>query len=172
MSEELDAVHITSEGVASFELTPPHAPREETGNYRKAHHYLVDTLQKPCQVCGVTNAFLADAEKNVYHATAMETHHYPIERSLMDACDPDKVHKQFPQVYDKATLEAFIDTPANLIVLCDVHHRSMEQGIHHLLTQDFAILPFLYDGYQVVANAKDKDAFVTLDNAIEKKYGE
>lgn len=160
-------VHITPEQVATFEITPPHAPRVETEIYKKAHTYLVYTQDTPCLVCGVSHSTLHDPQKNRYGSKALETHHYPIERSLMNACDIAKVHKRFPQVIDTQTFEAFIDSAANLVVLCDVHHRSMEQGIHHLLVQDFMVLPFLKDHYQVVATAQDKDKAVQIDMQIE-----
>lgn len=160
-------VHITPEEVATFEITPGHAPRVETEEYKKAHTYLVYDQDTPCLVCGVSHSTLSDSQKNRYGAKALETHHYPIERSLMNACDIEKVHKKFPQVVDEKSFEMFVDSAANLIVLCDIHHRSLEQGIHHLLVQDFMILPFLKDHYQIVATAKDKDAAVQIDQKIE-----
>lgn len=118
MSDELQHVHVTSEGVASYEMTPPHPPRIETPAYHKTHDYLINKMDKPCDVCGVKKSTLGDATQNPFGAKDIETHHYPIERSLMDACDPDKVHKQFPEVIDQATLEAFVDSPRNMLVLC------------------------------------------------------
>ena len=167
----LSHVHIAGEAVATLEVVPPHALRIETAAYHKAHKYLVVTQDKPCVVCGVRNSTLADAKENIFQATAMETHHYPIERSLVNACDPDKVHHAFPEVIDQETLEAFVDSPRNLIILCSVHHRSLEQGIHHLLVQDYAILPYLYTNYQIVATAKDKMACEERDDQIEREHG-
>lgn len=165
MSNELSHVHVTHEAVSSLELTPAHAPRVETETYRKAHHTLIYELDKPCIICGVRNSTLHDPTENRLHATCMETHHFPIERSLVNACDWRKVHQQFPQVIDEASLEAFVDSPANLYVLCDVHHISVEYGIHHLLPQDFYIQPFLRDGYHVVAPA----AAVAVDTAQDEQ---
>lgn len=136
----------------TVELTPPHAERRESATYRRSHRFLIEEQDKPCVVCGVRNSTLHDPTVNRSKANALETHHYPVEWSLAHAVDPLKLHRQFPQVIDRDTLEAFIDSPANLLVLCDVHHRSVQCGIHHLSTQDFAILPFLYDGYVVVAD--------------------
>lgn len=167
----LDHVHETSESVASVEETPPHAPRIETPEYKKAHEYLVHTQDKPCMICGVRNSTLKDATQNPFGATALETHHWPIERSLMDSCDPDKVHKQFPQVIDRATLEAFVDSPSNLLVLCNVCHRSPEHGIHHLLPQDFFIQPFLWAGYQVAATPQEATQVQEADEKIEEAHG-
>jgi hypothetical protein len=126
-------------------------------------------MDQECIVCGVKNSTLADPTKNKFGATAMEAHHFPIELSLMNACDPLKVHLTFPGVIDQATLEAFVDTPANLLILCSVHHRSMEQGIHHLLAQDFAVLPFLYDGYQIAASSKECSTIVGKNESIQKE---
>ena len=173
MSTMLDHVHETHEAIASVEETPPHPPRTETPEYARAHHFLVHEKKAPCEVCGVSVDTLGsgDAAHNPFSATAIETHHYPIERSLMDACDPRKVHDDFPQVYDQATLAAFVDSPANLKVLCDVHHRSVAHGIHHLLPQDFAVQKYLYQGYQIAAAPADADKAEATDEAILRAQG-
>lgn len=149
---DIDHVHATPLTVSVIELTPPHDKRRETAAYQRSHHFLVVEQDTPCYVCGVRNSTLNDPAQNKVGAKALESHHAPIEWSLMDAVDPLKAHRQFPQVIDRETLEAFIDSPANLLILCDVHHRDKQRGIHHLLWQDFAILPFLYDDYIVVAD--------------------
>lgn len=169
VSDALQHVHPTMESVANIELTPPHSPRVETPAYRKAHHFLVVEKDSPCLVCGVRNSTLHDPASNPFQATALESHHAPIERSLLECCDPLKVHKVYPQVYDQPTLETFVDSPQNLIILCDIHHRSTHAGIHHLLYQDFVILPFLKDGYQVVATKEDEQAALARDEQIEQQ---
>jgi hypothetical protein len=164
-------VHATPAQVAVFELTPPHPPRVETAEYKAAHHRLTVERDLPCTVCGVRRSTLGDPIQNKFNATVMETHHWPVERSLADACDPGKVGVHYPEVTDHDSLMAFVDSERNLMVLCDIHHRSLEQGIHHLLCQDFAVLPFLYDGYQIVASAKDRDQALKCDDGVEKKNG-
>lgn len=170
-SRELEHVHETREEVAAVEMTPPHPPREETPEYARAHHFLIYEKKAACRSCRVNVDTLGDPALNRYGATQMESHHYPIERSLMDACDPRKVHDDFPQVYDLASLAAFVDSPANLIVLCDVCHRSPERGIHHLLTQDYAIQRYLRDGYQVAARMQDAARVEAADEHIEEAAG-
>jgi hypothetical protein len=166
MSNNIDHVHETTLAVETVELTPPHAERRETETYRKSHHFLVVERDSPCLVCGVRNSTLSDPAKNPFSAKALESHHYPVEWSLAHACDPRKVHEKFPQVIDRATLEAFIDSPPNLLILCDLHHRSMQSGIHHLLAQDFAILPFLIDGYIVVSDKTNATQAETHDAEV------
>jgi hypothetical protein len=170
-SATIAQVHETEEAVAAVELTPPHPPRTETPAYLAAHKFLINTKGAGCHVCGVTKRTLRNPAKNPYGAKALETHHYPIERSLMDACDPMKVHADFPQVHDRATLESFVDSIPNLLVLCDVHHRSIERGIHHLLTQDWIIQRYLLDGYVVAAEAKDAAQELAKDEQIERTDG-
>jgi hypothetical protein len=65
-----------------------------------------------------------------------------------------------------ATLMAFVDSPSNLIVLCDIHHRSVEHGIHHLLPADFNVQRYLRDGYIVAATPADADAVEAADEAL------
>lgn len=174
-TEILSHVHATTEGVASVEMTPPHPPREETPEYNKAHHHLVYELDEPCAMCGVRHSTLKDPKQNPFGATALETHHYPIERSLLDACDFAKVGLVFPQVKDIESLNAFVDSEHNLMVLCDIHHRHPLHGIHHLTPQDFFVQPFLLAGYQVVATQADAAAALAADEALvekeEKKNG-
>jgi hypothetical protein len=164
--ETLQHVHETREDVANIELTPPHAPRVETAAYRAAHHLLIDEKDSPCKVCGVRKSTLNDPNANPVGAKALETHHYPIERSLVDACDWRKVHAVYPSVYSQETLMSWVDSPENLITLCDVHHRSKQFGIHHLLAQDFSILPFLRDGYIIAADSQDASAARTRDATV------
>jgi hypothetical protein len=101
----LTTVHVTQDTVASFELTPPHPPRVDTPEYRTSHHNMIVVNDLPCHVCGVRKSTLNDPTKNIFNAKCLETHHYPIERSLMNACDPKKISLAFPQVHDKDTLE-------------------------------------------------------------------
>jgi hypothetical protein len=169
VSETLAHVHATSEGVAEVEMTPPHPPREETPEYNKAHHHLIYELDEPCAMCGVRHSTLNDPKQNPFGATALETHHYPIERSLLDACDPAKVGLVFPQVKDQESLNAFVDSEHNLMVLCDVHHRHPLHGIHHLTPQDFFVQPFLISGYQVVATEENAATVLAADEALLKK---
>lgn len=170
ISETLTHVHQTTFDVAEVEMTPPHLPREETPIYAKTHRHLVYTLDTPCAICGVRNSTLKDPKENPFGAAAIETHHYPIERSLLNACDPKKVHVIFPQVKDYASLEAFIDSEENMMVLCDIHHRHPHYGIHHILAQDFFIQPFLYKGYEIVAEEEDAAKVRAANERVLKRH--
>ncbi len=166
----LQHVHATTVEVAAVEMTPPHPPRENTPIYMRTHHHMVYTQDTACAICGVRNSTLPDPKENPFHASAIETHHYPIERSLLNACDPRKVHVIFPQVKDHESLEAFIDSEENIMVLCDIHHRHPYYGIHHILAQDFFIQPFLFGGYQVVAKGEDAQQVMQANEKVIKSH--
>lgn len=169
-SETLARVHATVVDVMEVEMTPPHLPREETPIYQRTHRRLVYTLDTPCAICGVRNSTLSDPRENPFEAKAIETHHYPVERSLMNACDPKRIHRIFPQVKDRESLEAFIDSEENMMVLCDIHHRHPHYGIHHILAQDFFIQPFLYGGYQIVAEAGEVNKVMAANERVMKRH--
>ncbi|WP_157508006.1 hypothetical protein [Ktedonobacter racemifer] len=169
-SETLMHVHTTIEDVTHIEMTPPHPPREETPIYQRTHHHLVHVLDTPCAICGVRNSTLQDPKENPFGAQDIETHHYPIERSLLNACDPKKVHHIFPQVKDYESLEDFVDSEANMMVLCDVHHRHPHYGIHHILAQDFFVQPFLYGGYEVVAEVDEVEKVMVANERVIKRH--
>lgn len=159
-------MHPTQEQTENIELTPPHPKRRESSRYKKSHEYLIHVQDTPCQACGVRQSTLGDPTQNKYGATQLETHHFPIEWSLSHACDPDKVHKKYPQVTDQETLEQFIDSSNNLLVICDICHRSKHRGIHHLLPQDWFILPFLRDDYIIVTNREKEKEAIAHDEEV------
>lgn len=96
----------------------------------------------------------------------METHHYPVQREYIDAVDWRKVAADFKQVIDRESLIKFVDSPANMLVLCDVHHRSQTQGIHHMLASDWLIEKYLFDGYKLMDVAAHSAQDIVIDNQI------
>jgi hypothetical protein len=154
MSTELP--HITHESLHAEVVTPGHDPRVETPEYRHAHHQLVVVLDKPCQICGITHS----------QGGSMETHRSPIERSYMNACDWRKVHNDYPQVVSPETLEQFVDSAANLMVLCHQHHVSYS-GIHHTDHPTWVIQKCLLDGNELLVRPGEEQADIQHDEAVD-----
>lgn len=153
-------------GQGEEEFYPEHPPREETPEYRATHKLLIYTLDQPCHNCGVRHSRLADPAHNKLGSKQMETHHYPVQREYIDAVDWQKVAQDFKQVIDRESLVKFVDSPANMLVLCDVCHRSKTHGIHHLLTSDWLIEKYLYDGYVLIDSKASANKDILLDNEI------
>src|SRR5437870_13344391 len=99
---------------------PEHAPRAESREYRRVHDRLVVHENRPCAMCGVTNAALARGGRNPWHASQIETHHAIIEWALMGAIDLDRfndlvvrprrrMRRIYARAFTPAQLHAWID---------------------------------------------------------------
>jgi hypothetical protein len=159
--------HVTAdeETKGLEEFYPAHPPRSSTPEYAATHKLLTHTLDMPCRDCGVRLSTLSDPTQNPLGAKQLETHHWPLQREFADALDPLKVHREFPEVTDRKSLNMFIDSPKNMLVLCDVDHRSKTRGIHHINESLEACKRFLIDGYVIDDVAKNE----TEDLAIDEK---
>lgn len=145
---------------------PAHPPRRDTPEYRATHRLLIDVLDQPCRDCGVRKSTLDNPAENPFDAKQMETHHWPLQRELADALDPRKVHREYPQVTDRVSLDKFIDSPANMLVLCDVDHRSPTRGIHHINDSLEECKRFLLDGYVIADKAVRRERDLAIDEAL------
>lgn len=165
---DVTAAHATDdeETAGLEEFYPPHPPRAETREYRETHKLLVYTLDTACRDCGVRHSTLADPAQNPHGARQIETHHFPLQREFADALDPVKVHREFPQVTDRHSLNMFIDSPSNMLVLCDIDHRSKTRGIHHIGEALEACKRFLLDGYVIAGLKADEAADLAIDAAV------
>jgi hypothetical protein len=132
---------------------PEHDPRAESPEYAKVHHHLIYELDEGCWLCGVRHSTLNDPAQNPRRARQMETHHGWVEWSMANAMDPAKVIRDFPPMgsADDAHLRSWLDSEGNMLVLCDVCHRSRLRGIHSItypiwvvyrwLRADFDLIP-------------------------------
>lgn len=163
-----EAVHVIAdeETKGLLEYYPPHPPRADTAEYRATHMLLVYTLDQPCRDCGVRRSTLTDPVNNPLGAKQLETHHWPLQREFADAIDAAKVHREFPEVTDRHSLDMFIDSPKNMLVLCDVDHRSPERGIHHINESLEAVKRFLLDGYVLAGRITTEAAVMALDTKV------
>jgi len=149
------------------EFFPGHPMRLTTPEYRATHEHLVKVLDMPCEICGVRNSTLSDPTKNPHKATAVETHHFPIQREYFDACDWRKVAIDFPKyVKDQVSFEKFVDSPYNMKILCSHCHRDENDGIHHTLPNDWIIHKYLLDGYILSDKAVNAQEDIAKDNQI------
>lgn len=154
----------STEGLEEF--YPAHPPRSTTPEYRATHKLLVDTLDTPCRDCGVRKSKLGDPAHNPLGAKQMETHHWPLQREFADALDPVKVGREFPEVTDRESMNKFIDSPKNMLVLCDVDHRSKTRGIHHIDEAVEQAKRFLLDGYVLTGMKADEARALAVDEKL------
>lgn len=101
---------------------PKHEPRKASSTYRKTHKHLVYTLDAPCWICGIKHS----------EGGAMETHHAHFEWASQNGLDLEKVTKDWPDLTDRDKLAEWVDSEANMLVLCAAHHRGKHTGIHEI----------------------------------------
>lgn len=141
--------HLIHENV----MYPPHPPRTETPEYKEAHKRLVYDEDRPCFICNVRNSTLGDAQQNLCGATEMETHHLYVEWALIDATSVEKLNDYFGKDFDEAAWKRALDSDElNLLVLCDVHHRHKEAGIHELTYPIWIAQKFLKPDYHLFSD--------------------
>jgi hypothetical protein len=82
----------------------------------------------------------------------METHHFRVEWALANAIDPAKILVDFPEMKeaDDPALREWLDSEANMLVLCDICHRSGHYGIHSITYPAWVAQRYLKDGYDLV----------------------
>lgn len=157
----VDKIHEVSRMLHENVFYPPHSPRTESSEYAKIHKHLTHELDLPCLTCGVRNSTLNDPVANWAGAKDIETHHHIIEYSLANAIDLNKFNERIvarlrvgqPEKYAKDFTEQqmldWIDhDPDNLWVLCDVHHRHLEVGIHSVTYPIWGPQDLIKDGFE------------------------
>lgn len=99
---------------------PDHTERATSNLFARTKHQLIDVQDLPCYICG--------------SKVDREVHHYHIEWAFSDAADWNQmklIHPDFDWTTFK-TAEDFVDSPYNMMILCQLHHRGKNAGIHYL----------------------------------------
>lgn len=98
---------------------PDHEHRTETPEYRSTRRQLIEIEDQPCWVCGIREH--------------RECHHFYVEYSDQNAVDWDAFQRRHSDLVDWSTFDdpkQFVDSPANMRILCAKHHRHVNHGIH------------------------------------------
>jgi hypothetical protein len=114
---------------------PDHPPRTDSALYRRTRHHLIDVLDIACWVCG--------SKDN------RETHHQHVEWAYADGVDWDHMRVLHPDFNwgTFKTAEDFVDSEYNMLILCDIHHRHKNHGIHYLPFPIFVMQRYKRDDF-------------------------
>ena len=123
---------------------PEHADRVTTPLFEHTKKKLIASGTGRCWVCGRT------AEESGH---PLEAHHHPIERSLAEMIDWERVKPDFPDFdwanFDPANPYTFVDDmTVNGLLLCKAHHTGKDEGIHRLTYPLWVAQRYGKDGYQ------------------------
>lgn len=138
---------------------PNHPPRKDTPLYRKTHHNLCKKRDLPCYVCGRTQ------KRN---KIVTETHHYFCEKAAELGTDWIAFGKESMMKFNPQTGQClgtigfnweevaknpgiFVDSEANMVVLCPEHHRSADKGIHHVPGPEWILQKHAKDGFEFLS---------------------
>lgn len=150
---------------------PPHDLRTVDPIFDTIRHQRIVVNNEPCFICGITNSIIkSDRNPDPKRYQQMELHHCLVEWALANAIDSDKwKSKVLPLLQSKSgllltpsttaptqidpTFEDIVDWvhhgDENLLVLCNVHHRSSLTGIHKVSYPAWISQLYLKDEYLV-----------------------
>jgi len=109
---------------------PAHEPREKDPHYKDFNAYRKATVATA--VCSI-GQHRGDTSEC---AGGLELHHSHVEFSLANGVDLKWLEVDYPGISNPDEVGAWIETAANLVWLCEKHHRG-HGGIHHAAASDF-----------------------------------
>lgn len=114
---------------------PDHEPREQDPHYKDFHAWKESVRNTPAWRCGWAARIGDDSDCDL--SAPLEAHHAHIEFALANAIDLAHLEHSYPGVSDPDSIGAWIESAANLVLLCRVHHRATNAGVHHLTASDY-----------------------------------
>lgn len=126
---------------------PGHDPRTTTPLFLHTRQELIRREGGRCWICQRTAGEVGQP---------LEAHHYPIERSLAEMIDFERVKKDYPRFnwhdFDPANPYTFVDDmTVNGLLVCKDHHIGKNQGIHALPHPLWVAQRYGKEGYQFSA---------------------
>jgi hypothetical protein len=114
---------------------PEHGSREGDPHYKDFHHFHESSKHDPeiyqCAV-GKRRGDFSDCTLNL----PLELHHAHVEWALQNGVDLALLEHQYPGISNRDELGAWVESAANLIWLCQFHHRG-HGGAHVASASDF-----------------------------------
>ena len=138
--------HVVSRTLKESVYTPSHPQRGDSSAEFKSSKEALEKETPGCWVCGRTDVVL-------------EGHHLRAEWSLINSVDLAKIQKDFPAA---KSLEEWLDSVDNLILLCPDHHRSPLHGVHMVTMPAWIVQKYQLDGWDLV-NGPNKANNSALD---------
>jgi hypothetical protein len=111
---------------------PNHEPRESDPHYRDFNAFRRRTKDTAKCFIGAHRGDFSECSLD----KPLELHHAHIEFSLQNGVDLKWLEVDYPGVSDPNTVGAWVESAANLMWLCEAHHRG-PGGIHVAAASDF-----------------------------------
>jgi hypothetical protein len=112
--------HSMHENLSIDIFYPDHPPRTESPLFARTKRKMITHDDIPCFICGTK--------------TLREVHHYFVEWAFADGVDWELMRSMHPN-FDWSKFKDpadFVDSPYNMLILCQAHHRGQHTGIHYM----------------------------------------
>jgi len=143
--------HAVSRTLHETVYTPTHPQRGSSSSEFQASKDALEKESPTCYICGRT------AEQS---GAPLEAHHVPLEWSLKNSADLAKILIDYPQA---GSLEKFLDSVDNLLLLCAKCHRSPLYGVHMITMPAWIAQKYQIDGWDLV-NGPNHSSMAALED--------
>jgi len=116
---------------------PPHPAREDDPHYRDFEHYR--RTHVATAVCHFAERRGGDTSEC---GGGLELHHSHVEFSMQNGVDLAVLERDYPGISNPDEVGAWVESAANLVFLCERHHRG-HGGVHHASASDFEASVFV-----------------------------
>lgn len=128
-----------------------HEPREGDKHYTDFNAYKRKLKKDPeLYKCAVGNH--RDDYSECSLDKPLELHHHFVEYALANGVDLKWLEVDFPGISNPDEVGAWIESPANLLLLCERHHRGAD-GVHVLSAADYEAMKYVRD---LIVKSDDK----------------
>lgn len=117
---------------------PEHPARENDPHYRDFEAFRRRTKDTAQCAIGAHRGDFSECSLD----RALELHHAHVEFSLQNGVDLAWLEKDYPGISDPETVGAWVESGANLLWLCQFHHRG-HGGVHVASASDYEAAKFV-----------------------------
>jgi hypothetical protein len=115
---------------------PEHGARESDPYYADFHAYKTRRRANGTYICDfATNHRSGDCSECAPPSIPLECHHSHIEWAMLNEVDLDLMEPDYPGI-SKMGVGKWVESAANLELLCVVHHRT-DAGVHKVSYSDY-----------------------------------
>lgn len=137
---QVPQAHYLSRTLREVVAYPPHGPRNSDPQhevFEAARKHLINDLGVGCWIGGATLTQIKAGLPQGHRcagAKQLEAHHAVAEFAGLSEIDWQKVARDFPQagIHSDEDFLRFANSEGGLMILCDIHHRAAERGIHSI----------------------------------------
>jgi hypothetical protein len=132
--------HSQTRKLTETVMYPTHVQRGAESPEFEANKKAEEASGEGCYICGITQEELGETIR-------LEGHHYYVEWALANSTDLAKIQALFP---DATSVEEFLDSKENLLLLCPKHHRSNLYGVHEITMPNWVTQKMQQAGWDLV----------------------